>query len=44
LKKIRQGEQFTIRMPSESEEGGFADMIYEIRELVDLVNQQQLVL
>lgn len=42
LKRVRKGEQFTIRMPSESEVTGFGEWIYEIRELVDMVQQQQI--
>lgn len=40
LKRIRKGEQFTIRMPSVGEKTGFGEWIYEIRELIDMVQQQ----
>ncbi len=40
LKRVRKGEQFTIRMPSEGEESGFGEFIYEMRDLIDIVLQQ----
>ncbi|MBY5820006.1 hypothetical protein HFN60_30920 [Rhizobium leguminosarum] len=42
LKRVRKGEQFTIRMPAESEVKGFGECVYEIREMVDLAQQQQI--
>lgn len=40
LKRIRKGEQFTIRRPDASEQTGFYEWIYEIREMIDMVQQQ----
>lgn len=38
-KKIERAAQFAVKMPSERE-GRFVEVIYEVRELIDLVNQK----
>ncbi len=42
LKRVRKGEQFTIRMPSEADETGYREWIYEIRDLIDKVTEQEI--